>query len=533
MRNGKRTRSSSSMCATLSSVLVTAFLFALSPSSTTAYDPFQQDSNQPFNINSTNRFHPAQSLSFAQVLFDGFDLKYADTADLDGYIGQDIVGLGRYYARTKFGCITKCDSADFNGVDGILGLGMPDAALASIPEPLFFAITDNTGDPVSQRILKDRKFTMLVTKDAGELQLGGYDHRSIKPGHKMHFMKTTSTAEYSVPITSIKFGGQELLNFATVINPRVPGRMSWIPGILDSGTSCLVLPDSLLQGILKEKPFTKFASLAKNPLYDKTRRLPITIGIGGHTFTIPFEEWWLESDQRPCVQTSPPAFMGVLLGDVLFRSLVVQFDLTHPTIPVIGLAQRNRHYKPVRPGSSWERHKPSHSFNFGLPEGYDDEEEAASSSVDKVPLDTGLQTQIFINVTMGTPRQQLKVILDTGSSVFAVFCNSPPKKGEPRFAHIYLPHFIPSFMGHHGPHDDDKPHPTQKHRGRSHLWATSEEAYEAPAWYQLVPVEVPEWYLTAGAGGGVVLVLAGAVAVAWRGPRLSADQRRVGVRVGT
>jgi hypothetical protein len=27
-------------------------------------------------------------MSFAHVLFDGFDLKYADTADLRGYIGQ-------------------------------------------------------------------------------------------------------------------------------------------------------------------------------------------------------------------------------------------------------------------------------------------------------------------------------------------------------------------------------------------------------------------------------------------------------------
>jgi hypothetical protein len=194
-----------------------------------------------------------------------------------GYIGQDIVQLGHYYARTKFGCITKCDSADFNGVDGILGLGMPDAAMASIPEPLLFAITDNTGDPVSQRILSERKFTMVVTKDAGELQLGGYDHRAIEAGHEMKFVKTTSTAEYSVPINSIRFDGQELLDFATVINPRVPGRMSWIPGILDSGTSCLVLPDSRLPGVLRARPFSKFVELVKGPLYAKTRRLPIEV----------------------------------------------------------------------------------------------------------------------------------------------------------------------------------------------------------------------------------------------------------------
>jgi hypothetical protein len=58
--------------------------------------------------------------------------------------------VGRYYAKTKFGCITHCDSADLNGIDGILGLGMPDAALASIPEPLLFALSDETGDPANQ-----------------------------------------------------------------------------------------------------------------------------------------------------------------------------------------------------------------------------------------------------------------------------------------------------------------------------------------------------------------------------------------------
>jgi hypothetical protein len=39
-----------------------------------------------------------------------------------------------------------------------------------------FAITDNTGDPVSQRILKDRKYTFVVDEDAGELQV-----RVLKP----------------------------------------------------------------------------------------------------------------------------------------------------------------------------------------------------------------------------------------------------------------------------------------------------------------------------------------------------------------
>ena len=76
-----------------------------------------------FEMNMTNPFHPSLSLSFAHVLFLGFSLTYADAAGLRGYIAQDIVQLGRYYAKTKFGCIRHCASADFDGIDGILGLG--------------------------------------------------------------------------------------------------------------------------------------------------------------------------------------------------------------------------------------------------------------------------------------------------------------------------------------------------------------------------------------------------------------------------
>ena len=189
----------------------------------------------PFMMNTTNPFHPAKSLSFAHVLFLGFSLTYADTAGLRGYIGQDVTQLGRYYAKTKFGCITHCDSSDFNGIDGILGLGMPDAALASIPEPLFFALSDETGDPANQYILNRRIFTLVGTDSAAELHLGGFDPHSTK--HDMKYIQTTSPAEYSVPVSSISLGGHEFLNFASAA--QAAGRTS-IPGILDSGTSCLV-----------------------------------------------------------------------------------------------------------------------------------------------------------------------------------------------------------------------------------------------------------------------------------------------------
>lgn len=64
----------------------------------------------------------------------------------------------------------------------------------------------------------------------------------------------------------------------------------------------------------------------------------------------------------------------------------------------------------------------------------------------KVPVDFYEETQFFVNVSVGTPRQTRTVILDTGSSVFGIFCDPPPKAGDAQEgrSHIYLPHFIPA-----------------------------------------------------------------------------------------
>ena len=47
-------------------------------------------------------------MSFAHVLFDGFDLKYADTADLRGYIGQVLVQYLRCFIETRAHGVGPC-----------------------------------------------------------------------------------------------------------------------------------------------------------------------------------------------------------------------------------------------------------------------------------------------------------------------------------------------------------------------------------------------------------------------------------------
>ena len=136
-------------------------------------------------------------------------MTYADTSVLTGYVCRDIVQLGRYYAMTRFGCAVDCNDPHFDGIDGILGMGLPDAALPNIPTPLFFAISNDRGgiegaNYINERPLHTRKFAFLSDSISGELQLGGYDRASTAAD--MVYVRATSTTEYSVRMALMDTG---------------------------------------------------------------------------------------------------------------------------------------------------------------------------------------------------------------------------------------------------------------------------------------------------------------------------------------
>jgi hypothetical protein len=173
--------------------------------------------------------------------------------------------------------------------------GLPDAALASIPTPLLFAISNDRGglegaNYINERPLHQRKFAFLSTAFSGELQLGGYDRASTNAD--MVYVPTTSTTEYSVNVQSLTFGGIELLDWRDKTRPNA------LPAIFDTGTTCLVIPDSMLGGRVTDKPFSKFESIM-------TKGMSFYITIDGHLFEIPFEFWWQKLNNAPCVQKSP------------------------------------------------------------------------------------------------------------------------------------------------------------------------------------------------------------------------------------
>ena len=334
----------------------------------------------------------------------------------------DICGaqqLGDFHGLAPFGLLYQCNSPDFNGVDGILGFGLPKPGKEGrqLPRPILWALTDGKEtrqDSNTQEL--HRKFSFFSTHTAAELQLGGYDPQTCDD--TMYYTPSLSETDFIVGVTSVKFGhtetgAEELLQFTN------PTGGEYLPAIMDSGTSCLVIPGDRLDGRLQNNPFNDFSSLWA---VDKS----FFVTIGGQQFKVPYSSWFLERTNQTCVQPSPEGMQGLLIGDVFFRSYMVEFDMSDKLRPVIGIARLNLEYSPVTGSELDYYHEHRAPFQkLKLLKGeetmFPAEHTTRLREVDQIDIFNKKGTQYFMDLSIGSPRQQFTVIFDTGSAVFGVF----------------------------------------------------------------------------------------------------------------
>jgi hypothetical protein len=297
------------------------------------------------------------------------------------------------------------------------GFGLPSVeATEDLPRPLFYALTDQNQKGPDYHLVPTPKFAFLSTEKAAELQLGGYDPRAVvqKNGEPdMFFVETIGSHDFSVRVKGLKYGGKELLKFAD--------GYEYIPGIVDSGTSCLVIPDSTLGGRLDysaETPFHYFKAHEKE-------KQSFQLSIDGHWVEIPWDVWYLKDSEQTCVQRTPPMFPGILIGDVLFRKYLVQFDLTDKQKPILGIAAQNPNYAPVTMVVD-SKYPMTKLTTQKIIEEQGGSRLAQTETLSRIPVYNKQETQYFINISIGTPRQQFTIIFDTGSSVFGLFAKAPP-----------------------------------------------------------------------------------------------------------
>jgi len=117
---------------------------------------------------------------------------------------------------------------------------------------------------------------------------------------------------------------------------------------------------------------------------------------------------------------------GLLIGDVFFRSFMVEFDMTQRERPIIGMAPLNLNYKPVQKseiGTYELHHAPITKLQLlrGEETMFPADHTERLTQVDQIPIFNKKGTQYFMDVGVGTPKQPFTVIFDTGSAVFGVF----------------------------------------------------------------------------------------------------------------
>jgi len=409
---------------------------------------FWHQSGETYGHHQGRYFRPAVSSTFSLIKLDNVNVTFLDNTNLRGYDAADMATLGQYTVQTRMGMIEHCNSRNFDDVDGILGFGWADqprsaALLKTLTQAdrpgwdIFGQPFAGNGSPMP------RKFTFTANNELGELQLGGHDPALVQE----EFVVFPMTGEnvYGIDIHSITYGGVELLHFQDS-KPK----KSFV-GEFDSGTTCLLLPNTDVKGNFTTSPFGILAHEQmkgeRHPLLYHARDVYGNV----HTYHMSFNE---------CVE---PTDETMILGDPFFRKFAVMHDMEDLSNKRMGLAPRNPSYQLgattdrsiLTPGHAPQqqmfaakgesgvtkihatRKMRDHKFTQAL---HETKKSLAAASelhehptmlVDKVAVKSQSMVTYNIQLAIGSPPQPLDVIFDTGSFMLAVFAEPPPAGMKP------------------------------------------------------------------------------------------------------
>lgn len=236
-------------------------------------------SNTIFGVNK-KYVHTKTTIPTGQQISDTFG-----SSSFKGLEYLDQVTLAPQLVITNQSIAGATSSSGFeDSVQGILGLGPVDltkGALPSAPDSIIPTVMDNA---VSQGLIKHKVFGISFapsTKEDdtnGAITFGGVDP-SAYTGRITYVPITTtppSSAFWGIDVTRVRYGDDTVIARSIV-------------GIVDSGTTQILLSDDIFSAYKKAIPGVQYdskAGLLEIPESSISKMRPLTFDIGGGHFTL-------------------------------------------------------------------------------------------------------------------------------------------------------------------------------------------------------------------------------------------------------
>ncbi|KAG0211678.1 hypothetical protein BGX28_007572 [Mortierella sp. GBA30] len=256
-------------------------------------------------------------------------ITYGDQSHAGGFLGRDMITLDGIRVKNQQLALVTNESEGFDDtIDGIMGLafGTLSTSIASTK-----TVFENM---MAQNLVERGIFSFYLGKSnlqgGGEVIFGGLDMSRVEPGHKITYTPVTRAKYWQINVSNVFVNGKSILVGNNGNNGN--GKRSDIAGIMDTGTTLMVLPEKLAHDIhqrirgakVMDPSYTVPCNLANQ---DPEGR--VELEIEGERFGVPFEDLVREETEDPgtCysgIQTSSADF--IIIGDVFIKNNYVVFD---------------------------------------------------------------------------------------------------------------------------------------------------------------------------------------------------------------
>ncbi|KAI7831793.1 aspartic peptidase domain-containing protein [Gamsiella multidivaricata] len=327
-------------------------------SGTTRYDPSTSNTfllnsdyenkvnaynGSPLTNSSSSNTPPLFSPPPVPSTSNAWHITYGDFSHAEGYLGRDHVRIENLVVQDQQLALITSESANFDDViDGIMGLAFgslsaPSSSSSWAPKPR--TVFENMMD---QGLVERGMFSFFLGKNrrdglasldgtrangGGEVIFGGMDMGYVKEGHEIVWTNVTKPKYWQI-------------NVENIWEKKDEEAKSDIPGIMDTGTTLLIMPERLAAGIhaMIPRAVQVYGQSWALPceLAKETKKLEL--GIEGHRFAIPFSDLVREEPANLCFSGIQPSSAGfMIIGDLFIKNNYVVFDQENKRVGIAPL----------------------------------------------------------------------------------------------------------------------------------------------------------------------------------------------------